>query len=130
VNLTISPRSNIPIYQQLQDQLTQQILTGALPGGTKLPSIRYMAQELHISVITVKKAYEELERAGFINTAAARGSYVTDRNDKDLAKSQRKRIESLLAVAIQEATVLNVTEEEVHTIVERLYRDTEQSNRQ
>lgn len=123
--LIISQRSDIPIYQQLKDQLTQQILTGSLEGGTKLPSIRSMAQELHISVITVKKAYEELEREGFIETMAARGSYVATRNDKDLAKSQLDRIEALLSVAVQEAKVLDVSEKQVYTIVRRLFADGE-----
>jgi GntR family transcriptional regulator len=123
VHLTISQRSDIPIYQQLQDQLTQQILTGKLPGGTKLPSIRSMAQELHISVITVKKAYEELEREGLIVTAAGRGSFVVEQNDKDLERSQKERIEALLSVAVQEALMLNVEEHEVHTIISRLYSE-------
>lgn len=127
--LTISQRSDIPIYQQLQDQLTQHILTGELPGGEKLPSIRSMAQELHISVITVKKAYEELEREGLIVTAAARGSYVVERNDKDLARGQKERIEALLSIAVQEAVVLNVAESEVHAIISRLYSDDGQNSK-
>jgi len=122
VHLTISQRSDIPIYQQIEQQMIQQILTGELPGGYKLPSIRALAQELHISVITVKKAYEELERENYIITMAARGSYVANHNEKQLAKSQLLRIESILETAVDEAVVLHITEEQIHEIVQRLYR--------
>jgi GntR family transcriptional regulator len=122
VHLTISQRSDIPIYQQIEQQVIQQILTGELPGGYKLPSIRNLAQELHISVITVKKAYEELERENYVITMAARGSYVADHNEKQLAKSQIRRIETILETAVDEAMVLQVTEEQMHEILQRLYQ--------
>lgn len=122
MHLTISQRSDIPIYQQIEQQVIQQILTGELPGGYKLPSIRTLAQELHISVITVKKAYEELERENYIVTMAARGSYVADQNEKQLARSQLQRIETILETAVDEAVVLQVTEDQMHEILRGVYR--------
>lgn len=122
MHISISQRSDIPIYQQLEEQVIQQVLTGELPGGYKLPSIRSLAQELHISVITVKKAYEELERDGYIITMAGRGSYVAHQNDKQLAKSQLLRIEHLLEAAVDEAVVLQVQQQQMHEILSQLYQ--------
>lgn len=122
MHLIISQRSDIPIYKQIEQQVIQQILTGELPGGYKLPSIRTLAQELHISVITVKKAYEELERENYIFTMAARGSFVADHNENQLARTQLLRIETILETAVDEAVVLQVTEDQMHEVLQRLYR--------
>jgi GntR family transcriptional regulator len=121
VDLIISQRSDEPIYQQIQDQITRQILDGSMGGGTPLPSIRALAQELHISVITVKKAYEELEKQGFIVTVAAKGSFVTEQDDEQLVQNQIRRIEGQLATVVAEASVLHISVEQMHAIIERLY---------
>ena len=121
MDLIISQRSDEPIYQQIQDQITRQILGGSLGGGTPLPSIRALAQELHISVITVKKAYEELERQGLIVTVAAKGSFVTEQDNGQLAQNQIRRIERQLAAVVAEATVLQISLEQMQAIMERLY---------
>ena len=119
--ITISQFSDSPIYQQIQDQLIQQILSGTLAGGTKLPSIRLLAQELHVSVITVKKAYEELERAGYIHTQAALGSFVCKQNAEDRVEQKTQRIESLLAPAVDEALLLHIPEEHVQAALHTLF---------
>lgn len=121
MDLIISQRSDEPIYQQIQDQITRQILDGSMDGGTPLPSIRALAQELHISVITVKKAYEELEKQGFIVTVAAKGSFVTEQDDEQLVQNQIRRIEGQLATVVAEASVLHISVEQMHAIIERLY---------
>jgi GntR family transcriptional regulator len=88
MNIVISSSSGKPIYQQLFDQISAQIIKGELKQGFCLPPIRTVAKELRISVITVKKAWEELERQGFINTMVGRGCFVSDLLPGDLAGKQ------------------------------------------
>ena len=90
MNLVVSLSSKKPIYQQLFEQISSQIIKGELEKGFCLPPIRTVAKELRISVITVKKAWEELERQGFINTMVGRGCFVSDLLPGDLAGKQNK----------------------------------------
>lgn len=76
MNIVISPTSEDPIYRQIYDQISSQIIRGELPGGYCLPPIRTVAKELRISVITIKRAWEELEHDGFIYTMAGKGCFV------------------------------------------------------
>ncbi len=92
MNVTVSPRSEKPIYQQLYEQISAQILRGELASEFPLPPIRTMAKELRISVITVKKAWEMLEREGFIYSIVGRGCFV---EDLSAAARTDKRIEKL-----------------------------------
>jgi len=78
MDIVISPSGDTPIYQQLYDQLASQIMTGTLKSGTCLPPIRAVAKELRISVITVKKAWDELEHDGLIVTMSGKGCFVSD----------------------------------------------------
>jgi GntR family transcriptional regulator len=84
MNITISNTSDKPIYQQLFDQISGQIIKGELPCNYALPAIRTAAKELRISIITVKKAWEELERHGFIYTMAGKGCFVSDMSSGDM----------------------------------------------
>ena len=84
MNIVISNSSDKPIYQQIFDQISAQIIRGDLEPGTMLPPIRTAAKELHISVITVKKAWEELERLGFIDTMVGRGCFVADLSSQEI----------------------------------------------
>lgn len=85
ITVTISPRSEKPIYRQLYDQISAQIVRGELQKDFALPPIRSIAKELRISVITVKKAWEMLERDGLIYSVVGRGCFVEDLNTKELA---------------------------------------------
>lgn len=76
MNILISNCNDKPIYEQIYTQIRNQILSGALPPGQALPSIRALAKDLRVSVITTKRAYEELEKAGYLYTVPAKGSYV------------------------------------------------------
>ena len=80
VNINISNTSGQPIYDQISKQIRAQIMSGELAEGELLPSMRLLAKELRISVITTKRAYEELERDGFIATVAGKGSFVAPKN--------------------------------------------------
>ncbi len=96
MNLIISNTSNQPIYEQIVSQIKRRIVSGELAPGEALPSIRALAKDLRISVITTKRAYEELEREGLIVTAAGRGSFVAERNAQWLREDVLRRIEEHL----------------------------------
>lgn len=99
MNILIRNTSDAPIYEQIFTQIREQILSGALPPGTALPSIRTLAKDLRISVITTKRAYDELERAGFLVTVAGKGSFVAEQNLELVREAHLAEIESHLRAA-------------------------------
>lgn len=101
MDIIISNSTSKPIYEQITSQIKQMIMTGELKSGESIPSMRSLAKSLHISVITVQKAYEDLQRDGFIETTIGRGSFVSS-NNKDFIKEEKQReIESHLQKAIE-----------------------------
>ena len=93
MNIIISNSSGQPIYDQISSQVKSKIISGELKPGDALPSIRYLAKELRISVITTKRAYEELERDGFIVSVPGKGSYVAEKNLEFVREEHLRRIE-------------------------------------
>ncbi|MBQ9165780.1 MAG: GntR family transcriptional regulator [Oscillospiraceae bacterium] len=93
MNLMISNSSGQPIYEQIYSQIKQLIVSGSLAADEALPSIRLLAKDLRISVITTKRAYEELEREGFINTVPGKGSFVAPRNAELVREENLRKIE-------------------------------------
>lgn len=123
MNIIISNSSQEPIYQQIMTQLKQQILNDQLTAGEMLPSIRNLAKELQISVITTKRAYEELEREGYIETVAGKGSFVAAQN-KDLFREKRLRIvEEKLTEAIMASRAAGLSLLELEEMLKLLYQD-------
>lgn len=120
MELLIANASDKPIYAQIASQIQDAILSGELTEGEALPSIRSLANDLHISVITTKRAYAELEDAGFIDTVQGRGSFVAGGNRELLREGRLKRVEELLAQAISEAAVANISARELHEMVDAL----------
>lgn len=96
MEIYISNTGEKPIYAQITEQVKAQILSGELRTGDALPSIRQLAKDLRISVITTKRAYEELERDGFIYTVAGKGSFVAARNTELLREEHLRKIEALM----------------------------------
>ena len=96
MNLMISNSSGQPIYEQICTQIKQLIQSGSLAADEALPSIRLLAKDLRISVITTKRAYEELEREGYIYTVPGKGSFVARRNPELMREEQLRKIESLM----------------------------------
>ncbi|AWI11017.1 GntR family transcriptional regulator [Caldifermentibacillus hisashii] len=121
MNIIISNSANEPIYLQIINQIKSQILTGDLKEGQPLPSIRSLAKELEISVITTKRAYDELEKDGFIVTVAGKGSYVAPVNADILKENKMKMIEQKLSETITEAKLIGMSLEELKKILELLY---------
>ena len=113
MNIIISNTSDKPIYQQIFDQVSAQIIRGELEPGTMLPPIRTAAKELHISVITVKKAWEELERLGFIDTMVGRGCYVADLTSSDLENKLDGLLDEKMQKDISYFKALGLSQEEV-----------------
>jgi len=121
MNIIISNSSQHPIYEQIVTQIKTAIMKEELTQGDALPSIRSLAKELQISVITSKRAYEELEREGFIEAVPGKGSYVSGQN-KDLIREKRlKTIEENLAAVVTESKLLNLSLEELQSMLELLY---------
>lgn len=112
-----------PIYEQIESQIKNMIINGILQEGEALPSMRMLAKELRISVITTKRAYEELERDGFIETVTGKGSFVARKNMEFIREEQLRKIESNLQEAVQSAKNINMSESELAEILSLLYRE-------
>jgi len=121
LNIIISNSSDKPIYMQITEQIIDQIVNGELQAGDTLPSIRTLARELKISIITTKRAYEELERDGYIETVVGKGTFISGIN-KDLIKERQMGIiERDLSSVIENVKRLKYSKEELHNLVDLLW---------
>jgi GntR family transcriptional regulator len=125
MKIVISNSSPDPIYEQVARQIKAAILSGELREGEALPSIRKLAQDLQISVITTKRAYEELEKEGFIDTVEGKGSFVAMQNKELLREKRMKIVEDKLAEAVAEARLLGIDRPELEEMLNLLYGDKE-----
>ena len=123
MHLTISNQSDKPIYEQIVQQIKGAILSGELSEGDALPSLRLLAKELRISVITTKRAYEELEREGFLYTLTGKGSFVAGKNAEFLREEQLRQVEHHLAEAVKAAALCGMTKEELLSALELLWEE-------
>lgn len=123
MHIQLSNASERPIYKQITEQFKQAILSGSLPPGSALPSIRMLAKDLKISVMTTKRAYADLERDGFIETVAGKGSFVAARNQDFLREELLKKVEFHLLQAIAVAKTADITEEEVKDYINTLWEE-------
>ena len=117
MNVVIDNLSGIPIYDQIVVQIKEQIINGSLAEDEALPSIRNLAKDLRISVITTKRAYEELEKDGLIYTVAGKGCFVRKQNLEMLRESVRKKIEEHLSEAVSLSRQCGMTLEELIEIL-------------
>jgi GntR family transcriptional regulator len=117
MRIIISNASPDPIYEQITRQIKSQIISGELKEGDALPSIRRLALDLQISVITTKRAYEELEKEGFVDTVEGKGSFVAMQNKELLREKKMKIVEDKLAEAVAEARLLGVTRAELEQML-------------
>ena len=121
MEIFISNTSDKPLYEQITAQIKNLILSGALKEGDALPSMRILAKELRISVITTKRAYEELEREGFIVTQSGKGSYVAARNVELIREENYRRIEQQLLTAVNLARLSEISLVEMIEILTLLF---------
>lgn len=121
MKIIVSNSSPDPIYEQVSSQVKAQIISGELREGESLPSIRKLAHDLQISVITTKRAYEELEKEGFIDTVEGKGSFVAMQNKELLREKKMKIVEGKMAEAVEEARLLGITRAELEEMLGLLY---------
>ena len=108
IDIVISNKDDRPIYEQIVSQFKEMIISGKLKSGEALPSIRALAKDLRISVITTKRAYEELERDGFIETVAGKGSFVAEQNTEAIKEEKLKAIEKQMLDIRREAELCGI----------------------
>jgi GntR family transcriptional regulator len=123
MDILISNASGVPIYEQIEEQIKSQIMTGELAAGDALPSMRILAKELRISVITTKRAYEDLERDGYIETVVGKGSYVKGVSGEILKESMLYAIEELLDKAVDKAMLGKVSLSELQEMLGIIYEE-------
>lgn len=123
MEIIISNSSGKPIYEQITAQIKNSIISGELQEGEALPSMRALAKDLHISVITTKRAYEDLERDGFVVTVASKGCFVAPRNLELMREEQRKKVESALQQAVDQAKMASITLSELQEMLKLLYEE-------
>lgn len=120
MKILLSNSSSVPIYEQIKKWIIEQIMNNELQEDELLPSIRSLALDLHISVMTVKKAYDELESEGYIITRHGKGSFVASRNREMMREEKLKEMESFLEKALNIAKSLHVSLDEVKEVLEYL----------
>lgn len=123
MDIIISNSNGKPIYEQITGQIKNMIINGELSAGQPLPSMRLLAKELRISVITTKRAYEDLERDGFITTLVGKGSFVSETNTELVKEEQLKIIEEYLEKAAESARMSGIKLEELHDILDMIYKE-------
>ena len=123
MNLFLNNQSSAPIYEQIYTQLKNQILSGELPEDTALPSIRALAKDLRISVITTKRAYEELEREGFITTVVGKGSLIREADQEFVREERLRAVEGHLQAAVDAARQCGMDETELVDILKLLFEE-------
>lgn len=121
MDIIISNNADSPIYEQIKEQIKLMILNGDLKEGDALPSMRLLAKELRISIITTKRAYEELEREGYIESFTGRGSFVKAMNTDVVKETLVYEIETLLEEVIDKAVIARLSYEELTEILKLLY---------
>ena len=123
MKLIISNVSGVPIYEQIKQQIKAAILSGELQAEETLPSLRTLAKDLKISVLTVTKAYTELEQEGFVNSQVGIGTFVSTSNLDLLRDSKRRLVEQKMLDMIQTAKSLNISKDELNSMMDILYEE-------
>lgn len=123
MRIIISNLSNEPIYEQIRSQVKGLIIKGELKEGAILPSIRGLAKDLQISVITTKRAYDELEKEGFIETVAGKGSYVASQNTELMKEQKLKMIEEKLNEIVDESKLLGFKFDDINQMLKILFEE-------
>ncbi|MBD5465603.1 MAG: GntR family transcriptional regulator [Lachnospiraceae bacterium] len=123
MKIIIKPQGTLAIYEQIVNQLKNEIVTGGLKAGEALPSIRSLAGELEVSVITTKRAYEELEKEGLIRSVAGKGFYVCEYNQDYLKEKQLMMLEKRLLEVLTDCKRAGISKGDVKDMVETLYEE-------
>ena len=123
MDIIISNSSGVPIYEQIEEQIKSQIMTGELAAGDALPSMRVLAKDLKISVITTKRAFEELERDGFIESVVGKGSFVKGINNEIMRECMLRDIEDSLEKAVDKAVLGKIGLDEMKEMLTVIFEE-------
>ena len=123
MDIIISNSSGVPIYEQIEEQIKSQIMSGDLIEGDSLPSMRVLAKELKISIITTKRAYEDLEREGFIYTVVGRGSFVKGIDGDLMKENMMFAVQEILENAVDKAIFGKISQDDLHEMIRLLYEE-------
>lgn len=123
MEIIISSNTSKPIYEQITSQMKAMIMSGQLQTGDPIPSMRALAKSIHVSVITVQKAYEELQRDGFIETTVGRGSFVAAQNKDFYQEEQQRQAEAHLEAAVEIARTSGISLEKLIELLTIFYKE-------
>lgn len=123
MEIILSNASSKPIYEQIALQIKEHIMKGELKANDPLPSMRKLAKDLHVSIITTQRAYEELSKDGFIDIVPAKGAFVSIQNKDFIIKENRRRIEKLLSDACELAKQNGITVEELLQTLQLIFKE-------
>jgi len=123
VHILLKNRSDIPIYSQVEEQIREQILSGALPEGAQLPSIRQLARDLKISVVTTTRVYNDLIEEGFLTSVAGKGCFVAPRDNALLMERMVSEMEAGMEQAVRSGKKAGLSEQQLHDALQSVIDD-------
>ncbi len=123
MKILIKTGSSVPIYEQIKNEIKEQIINGVMEEDEQLPSVRSLSSQLKISILTVKKAYDELESEGFIITRQGLGSFVASDNKELKREEKQKKLEKHLTEACEISRVLNLDKVELYDLLRFIYEE-------
>lgn len=123
MKILISNASDAPLYQQIKDQLTDAILKGELKEGDPLPSIRSFANDLRVSILTIRRVYDDLEQEGYVKSQVGIGTFVSTGNTELLREARRRLVEQKMQDMISTAKSLGISRQELSAMMEILYEE-------
>lgn len=123
MQIFINNKNGVPIYDQIYSQIKAQIINGSMKEDSSLPSIRSLAKDLHISVITTKRAYEELEKDGFIYTVPGKGSFVAMKNTELIREENLRKIEKHIEEIIKLSATCNLSKDDIISMINIFYEE-------
>ena len=125
MEIVVSNKASSPLYEQIATQIKAAIMSGELKAGEAIPSVRSLAKSLHISILTVQKAYATLQEDGLIETTAGKGCYVSAQNQDFYLEEQQKKIEERFAEAVEIARISNISLDKLIDLLTLLYQEDE-----
>ena len=123
MNIIISNSSGVPIYEQIEEQIKTQIMSGSLTAGDALPSMRVLAKELKISIINKKRAYEDLERDGYIATVQGKGCFVNSMNADLIKENMLYSVQELFEKEVDKAVIGKISQDEMIETLKLIYKE-------
>ncbi len=125
MNIVISNQSGVPIYEQIKEQIKRAVLSGDLTENAPLPSLRQLARDLQVSLVTTTRAYSELELEGFVQTMPGKGVYVKKINDDFIREKYVKETEKALSAAVQSGKLAGLSVNDLHRILDTIEGESE-----